>query len=72
LEGKKVKNPQTNMDMTLPPKKLSKIKVTASLGETPENEVSLCQVIEGEGNLTEYKARNDYGRLFIGEAKEGI
>lgn len=71
LEGKKVKNPQTNMDVTLPSKRLAKIKVTASLGETPENEVSLCQVIEGDNNLSEYKAKNDYTRLFIGEVKEG-
>jgi len=71
LEGKKVKNPQTNMDITLPAKKLGKIKVVATLGETPENEVSLCQVIEGENNLSEYKAKNDYSRLYVGELKEG-
>jgi curli biogenesis system outer membrane secretion channel CsgG len=72
LEGKKIKNPQTNMDITLPPKKLSKIKVTASLGETPENQVSLCQIVEDEAKLAEYRSRNDYSQLFIGEAKDGI
>jgi curli biogenesis system outer membrane secretion channel CsgG len=71
LEGKKIKNPQTNMDITLPAKKLAKIKVVAALGDTPENEVSLCQVIEGDNNLSEYKSKNDYSRLFIGEWKEG-
>jgi len=71
LEGKKLKNPQTNMDITLPARKLAKIKVVANLGDTPENEVSLCQVIEGNNNLSEYKSKNDYSRLFIGEWKEG-
>lgn len=71
LEGKKVKNPQTNMEVTLPAKKLAKIKVVTALGETPENEVSLCQVVEGDENLAGHKARNDYGRLFIGTPKEG-
>lgn len=71
LEGKKVKNPQTNMDITLPPKRLANIKVIATLGETSENEISICQVIEGENNLSEYKAKNDFSRLYIGELKEG-
>ncbi|HOF04563.1 MAG TPA: CsgG/HfaB family protein [Syntrophales bacterium] len=71
-EGKKVKNPQTNMEMTLPAKKIAKIQVTATLGETAEKEVSLCKVIEGERNLADYQAKNDYSRLFIGEAKEGL
>lgn len=71
LEGRKVKNPQTNMEITLPAKKLATIKVTATTGDTPENEVSLGMVIEGDSNLSEYKAKNDYGRLFIGELKEG-
>jgi len=70
LEGKKVKNPQTNMDITLPAKKLAKIKVVTTLGDTPDNEVSLCQVIEGDNNLSEFKSGNDYSRLFIGEWKE--
>jgi curli biogenesis system outer membrane secretion channel CsgG len=71
LEGRKVKNPQTNMEVTLPAKKLAKVKVSATLGDTPESEVSLALVIEGDSNLTDYKAKNDYSRLFIGEAKEG-
>jgi curli biogenesis system outer membrane secretion channel CsgG len=70
LEGRKVKNPQTNMDITLPAKKLARIKVVSTLGDTPENEVSLCQVTEGNDNLTGYKSRQDYSRLFIMEWKE--
>jgi len=71
LEGKKVKNPQTNMNITLPAKRLAKIKVVTTLGDTPENEVSLCQIIEGDSNLFEFKSKNDYSSLFIGEWKEG-
>ncbi|HOC61369.1 MAG TPA: CsgG/HfaB family protein [Smithellaceae bacterium] len=71
LEGRKVKNPQTNMDVTLPAKKLAVIKVTAILGDTPENEVSLGAVIEGDDNLTEFKIKNDYSKLFIGVPKGG-
>lgn len=71
LEGRKVKNPQTNMDVTLPAKKLAAIKVTAILGDTPENEVSLGAVIEGDDNLTEFKTKNDYSKLFIGVPKGG-
>jgi curli biogenesis system outer membrane secretion channel CsgG len=71
LEGRKVKNPQTNMEVSLPAKKLAKVKIAATLGDTPENEVSLALVIEGGSNLAEYRAKNDYSRLFIGESKEG-
>ncbi len=67
LEGSKVKNPQTNMDITLPAKQLAKIKVIDTLGDMPENEVSLCQVIEGGNNLSGFKSRNDFSRLFIME-----
>ena len=59
------------MDITLPPKQLAKIKVSATLGDTPENEVALCQVIEGDSNLHDYRTKNDYSRLYIGEWKEG-
>jgi curli biogenesis system outer membrane secretion channel CsgG len=71
LEGRKVKNPQTNMELALPAKPLAKIKVTATLGDTPENEVSLASLIEGEGNLSDYRAKNDFNKLFIGESTEG-
>jgi hypothetical protein len=41
------------------------------LGDTPENEVSLGAVIEGDDNLTEFKIKNDYSKLFIGVPKGG-
>jgi curli biogenesis system outer membrane secretion channel CsgG len=71
LEGKKVKNPQTNMEVSLPAKQLATVKVTATLGDIPENEVSLVQAIKGEGNLAEYMAQNNYNKLFIEESKGG-
>jgi curli biogenesis system outer membrane secretion channel CsgG len=71
LQGRKVKNPQTNMEVALPAKKLARIKIAATMGDTPDNEVSLASVIEGEGNLSEFKVKNDFGTLFIGEPKEG-
>jgi len=67
-EGKKIKNPQTNMMITLPGKKLATIRVTALLGDTPENEVSLAEVTEGD--LSEYIQSSDFSSLFIQPGKE--
>ena len=63
LEGKKVKNPQTNMEITLPGKKIGLIKVLNSLGETPENEVSMCEIVEGD--LSPFTSKKDFSQLFI-------
>jgi len=66
-EGKKVKNPQTNMEITLPGKKIAKIKIFTLLGDTPENEVSLCELIEGD--LSSFISRKDFSGLYISQAK---
>jgi len=63
LEGKKVKNPQTNMEITLPGKKIAQIKVLNLLGDTPESEVSFCEIVEGD--LSPYISQKDFSRLFI-------
>ena len=63
--GKKVKNPQTGMFITLPGKTIAKVKVISSFGDTPESEVSFSQIIEG--NLDTYIKANDYKDLFIQE-----
>jgi curli biogenesis system outer membrane secretion channel CsgG len=63
--GKKVKNPQTGMFITLPGKTIAKVKVLSSFGDTPESEVSFSQIIEG--NLDTYIKANDYKNLFIQE-----
>jgi curli biogenesis system outer membrane secretion channel CsgG len=62
-EGRKVKNPQTNMEVTLPGKRIAKIKVTSLVGESPDNEVSLAEIIEGD--LTPYLSKRDFSGLFI-------
>lgn len=62
-EGKKVKNPQTNMMITLPGKKLGAIEVTANLGDTPETEVSLSTITDGD--ISEYIQNKAFGELYI-------
>jgi curli biogenesis system outer membrane secretion channel CsgG len=64
-EGKKVKNPQTNMEITLPGKRIAKIKVISMLGDTPDNEVSLCKITEG--NLAAYIAKKDFSGIYISQ-----
>ena len=64
-EGKKVKNPQTNMMITLPSKRVGKIKVIMSAGDTPESEVSLCDIIDG--NFSEYISSKKFDQLIIQE-----
>lgn len=64
--GKKVKNPQTGMYITLPGKTIAKIKVLSSFGDTAEAEVSFCEIIEG--NLDSYIKTDDFKTLFIQEA----
>lgn len=67
LEGEKIKNPQTNMFITLPGKKIGKIKVLLSQGDTPANEVSFCEIIDGD--LSEYIASKEFSRIYIRENK---
>jgi curli biogenesis system outer membrane secretion channel CsgG len=63
--GKKVKNPQTNMIITLPGKQVGKIKAVMSVGDTPDSEVTLCDIIEGD--FSEYIASKAFDKLFIQE-----
>jgi hypothetical protein len=56
------------MMISLPAKKLATIRVTAMLGDTPENEVSLAEVTEGD--LSEYIQSGDFSSLFIQPGKE--
>ncbi len=66
-EGKKIKNPQTNMMITLPGKKIATIKVLTTVGDTPESEVSLCTIVEGD--LSAYIKAKKYDTLYIQEKK---
>lgn len=47
-KGKLVKNPQTNLTIELPGKVVGTISVDATLGDTPDNEVSLCSLVSGQ------------------------
>ena len=56
--GKKVKNPQSGMFVELPGKVVATIKIDMTLGDIPENEVSLASVIDGAvdfENLDKYR-----------------
>ena len=62
-EGKRVKNPQTNMTIMLPGKKLATLEVVATLGDTPANEVSLTKIVSG--NINKYIQSKDFSKLYI-------
>jgi len=62
-EGKKVKNPQTNMMISLPGKKVATIEIVATMGDTPDTEVSLATVTNG--NLKGYIKSKDFSKLYI-------
>ncbi len=64
-EGKKIKNPQTNMMITLPGKKLARIKVLMSVGDTPDSEVSMCSIVSGD--LGTYLKSKKFNDLYIQE-----
>jgi curli biogenesis system outer membrane secretion channel CsgG len=67
--GKKVKNPQTGMFMTLPGKVIAEIEVTGSFGDTPKSEVSFSTITQG--NIDQYIKTNDFSTLYIQEKKKG-
>lgn len=62
-KGKQVKNPQTNMMITLPGKKIAKIEIETTMGDTPDTEVSLASIISGD--LTTYIKSKDYSKIYI-------
>jgi curli biogenesis system outer membrane secretion channel CsgG len=68
LEGKKITNRQTNTIITLPGKKIGELRVEQSVGDTVQNEVSICTLVSG--NLRSYQERNDFTKLYIQEEKE--
>lgn len=67
-EGRKVKNPQTNMMMTLPGKKVADIQIVATLGDTPQNEISLAEVVSG--TLASYIKAKDFSSLYIEQGEK--
>jgi curli biogenesis system outer membrane secretion channel CsgG len=67
LNGKTIKNPQTNMFITLPGKKIASIKAVSSAGDNPANEVTFCEIIEGD--LSGYISKGDFTNLHIRETE---
>lgn len=57
-KGKKVKNPQTGIEITLPGKKVGELKVISSVGDTAETEYSFVEII-GTPNI-EIENINNY------------
>ncbi len=64
-EGRSVKNPQTNMMITLPGKMIGTIRSVSSVGEDPESEVTFCEVIEG--NFSPFISSNDFSSIYVQE-----
>lgn len=62
-KGKQVKNPQTNMMITLPGKKVASIDIIATMGDTPQTEVSLAEI--KSGTLTQYIKDKDFTNLYM-------
>lgn len=62
--GKTITNPQTNLPIELPAKKIAKVKISDVLGDNVQNEVSICQLIEGEID------KDNLSKYFISENKE--
>jgi len=65
--GKKVKNPQTGMYITLPGKPIGNIEVLTTLGDTPESEVSIASILSGD--ISKYITTGDFTSLYIQESK---
>lgn len=63
-KGKKVKNPQTGIIITLPGKKIGEVKVISTGGDTPETEYSFVEV----SGTTEINA-NNIGNYIIEKSK---
>lgn len=61
--GKQMQNPQTGMMIELPGKQLATLTVVSTLGDTPENEISLCQV--SSGDVSRYIAARSFQNLYI-------
>lgn len=62
-QGKRIKNPQTNSVIELPGKRIASLKVTATLGATPDSEVSLTELIDGT-------LPTDFSALYIQPKKD--
>ncbi|MCL5062161.1 MAG: hypothetical protein M0Z70_09595 [Nitrospiraceae bacterium] len=57
-KGNKVKNPQTGMFIELPGQPIGKLRVLSTVGDDPNNEISICTLLEG--NMTAYNFADLY------------
>jgi len=62
-KGKKVKNPQTNMEIVLPGKKIGSIEVIKNIDGSAENEVSFATIVDGE--LSGFLSQQDFSEIYI-------
>lgn len=46
-KGKKVKNPQTGLNIELPGKVVATIKIDQTMGNTPQDEISMASIVDG-------------------------
>lgn len=51
-KGKKVKNPQTGLNIELPGKVVATVKVDQTMGNTPQDEISIVSITEGSIDTT--------------------
>jgi curli biogenesis system outer membrane secretion channel CsgG len=66
IQGKKIKNPQTGMDVTLPGKKVGQIKIESFVGDTT-NEIAMAAPLSGE--IPRSEDATAYQNYIIQEAK---
>jgi len=64
-EGEKVKNPQTNTMISLPGTKIGTIKANVSVGNTPQSEVTFCDIVEGD--FTDFISSKNFEKLIVVE-----
>jgi len=60
-KGKLVKNPQTNLMIELPGKKIGTIQVATTVGTEPNSEVSICSPLDGQLPV------KDFDNLYVQE-----
>lgn len=61
--GKKINNPQTGIPIELPGKKVASLQVLTTVGDTPENEISICEIISG--NNVQLIQQESFKSLYI-------
>ncbi|MDD2789736.1 MAG: CsgG/HfaB family protein [Sulfurimonas sp.] len=62
-KGTQTKNPQNNMMITLPGKKVAQLQITATMGDTAETEVSLAEIKSGD--ITSQIQEKNFSDLYI-------